>query len=157
MTEMHTTQIHATDRRAQPTAVMRDNVPVDEMPAFFAKAFATTYAVMQRQGRQPAGPPFGLYHGMPGRTVDVEAGFPLSEPITPQDGVVDGILPGGPAVEAVHVGPYDTLQETYTDVLRWMGEQGMKPTGLMWEAYLTDPATAPDPATWETLVVQPVA
>ena len=151
------TEPRITTLTEQPTAVVRDQVAVDAMPEFFARAFTLAMEALTRQGVQPAGPPFGYYHGMPTDTVDVEAGFPVSEPIDPGDGVLGGTLPAGRAVEALHIGPYDTLVSTYELVRQWMDQQGLEPSPDMWESYLSDPETEPDPANWKTLVVWPVS
>jgi AraC family transcriptional regulator len=37
-----------------------------------------------------------------------------------------------------------------------MRDQGLSAAGAPWETYLTDPGERPDPATWETEIVQPV-
>jgi len=80
----------------------------------------------------------------------------VSSPVTDVDDVVASSLPGGRVVEAVHVGPYDTLAETYREVEQWMVGQGLRPGAVTWESYLTDPAAQPDPSTWRTLVMWPV-
>jgi effector-binding domain-containing protein len=49
------------------------------------------------------------------------------------------MLPGGPAVQVVHVGPYDTLSESYERLARWAGDQGLALGPVMWETYLTEP------------------
>jgi effector-binding domain-containing protein len=145
-------EIRTVEMTQQPTAVLRDTVATDELPTFFARAFATTAAAIARQGRAPAGPPFGLYHGMPSATVDVEAGFPVTAPLEPDGEVVPSTLPGGPAVEAVHVGPYDTMGETYGQVEQWMVGQRLVPGAVVWESYLSDPEREPEPATWRTVI-----
>jgi len=66
------------------------------------------------------------------------------------------VLPGGRAVSAIHVGPFDTLEQTYTELMAWMAEQRLQPAEHMWEIYLSDPATEPDPSTWRTQIVWPV-
>jgi effector-binding domain-containing protein len=63
----------------------------------------------------------------------------------------------GRAVEAVHVGPDDTLPTTYGQVLQRIEEDGRQPSSTMWEYYLSDPETEPDPSTWRTRVVWPEA
>lgn len=151
------TGVRLVQRPEQPTAVVREKVPMNELPEFFGRAFGAVMAAVQNQGVQLAGPPFGRYLSMPTETVDVEAGFPVSAPFTASAEVAAGTLPACQAFEATHTGPYDTLGITYDAIQERMKEQGFSPADSMWEYYLSDPATEPDPATWKTLVVWPVA
>lgn len=151
------TAIRLVQRTEQPTAVVREKVSMNGLPEFFGRAYGAVMAAAQQQGVQLAGPPFGRYLGMPTDTVDVEAGFAVSAPFTASAGVVAGTLPACQAFEATHTGPYDTLTTTYDAIQARMKEEGFRPADSMWEYYLSDPATEPDPATWKTLVVWPVA
>ena len=98
---------------------------------------------------------------MPTDVVDVEAGFPLAAPFSKPGrcghGCDAGTLPAGPAYEALHVGPYESLPRTYGAIMARMREDGGSPGEAMWEYYLSDPGAEPDPAKWQTLVVWPVA
>ncbi len=145
-------EIRTIETTGQHTCVMRGKMPVEELPSFFARAFTATAAAIAQQGQVPAGPPFGLYRGMPTSVVDVEVGFPVASPVEPTGDVVPSTLPGGRAVEAVHVGPYDTMVETYGQVEQWMIGQRLVPGPLVWETYLSDPEREPDPATWRTVI-----
>lgn len=149
-------EIAVTEHTEQPTAVVRERVRLDQLPGFFSRAFREAAAALQAQGRHPSGPPFGKYTGMPTEAVDVEAGFPVSQPIAPAGEVVPGVLPGGRVVEAMHVGPYDTIQDTYAELRRYFAEHGLTPGEVMWEVYLSDPQRQPDPATWRTGICWPV-
>jgi effector-binding domain-containing protein len=93
---------------------------------------------------------------MPTDSVDVEAGFPASAAITASGDVVPGTLPGGRVAEATHVGPYDTIQQTYGELQRYVADAGLTPGDVMWECYLSDPQSQPDPATWRTTICCPV-
>ena len=161
MTEINparTPEIKSAELQEQPTAVLRETVPMDALRQFFDRAYSSVMSAVQQQHVQLAGPPFALYRGMPTDVVDVEAGFPLAAPYPGGDGgVTAGMLPAGRALEAMHVGPYETLPETYNAVMARMQEDGLTPGNAMWEYYLTDPAAEPDPATWKTLIVWPVA
>lgn len=150
----HPRKVHLTE---QPVAVVRERVPMASLTDFFGRAFGTVMAAAQKQGASPAGPPFALYRGMPSETVDVEAGFPIAGNFTEADGVASGTLPETDALEALHVGPYDTLENTYHAILGQMEAEGLTPSDTMWEYYLTDPEAEPDPAKWQTRVVWPVA
>ena len=152
-----TPEIKSTDRQEQPTAVLRETVPMSALREFFGRAYSSVMAAVQQQDVQLAGPPFALYRGMPTDVVDVEAGFPLAAPFPGGDGgVVAGVLPAGRALEAMHVGPYETLPETYGKVMARMQAEGLTPGDTMWEYYLSDPGTEPDPSAWKTLIVWPV-
>ncbi|MFB8148134.1 GyrI-like domain-containing protein [Microbacterium sp. NPDC056003] len=149
------TDIQVTNRGDTPTAGVRGTVSMEGLTEFFSHAFSETMRVLAAQGVQPSGPPFGKYYGMPGATVDVEAGFPVLTPVTPDGEVAPGVLPGGQVVEAVHVGPYDTLTQTYALVEQFFAATGRTAGEVMWESYLSDPAEEPDPATWRTLISWP--
>ncbi|WP_194408833.1 GyrI-like domain-containing protein [Microbacterium cremeum] len=150
------TDIEVTERAEVLTAGVRKTVPTDELTDFFSHAFAETMRVLTAQGVQPAGPPYGKYYGMPGAAVDVEAGFPVAAPVTGSGEVEPGLLPGGSVVEAVHIGPYDTLVQTYAAIEDFVAVRGLTPSDVMWESYLSDPEVEPDPATWRTLISWPV-
>jgi effector-binding domain-containing protein len=129
---------------------------MDELSSVFDRAFHVVLEVVQAQGRSVTGPPFGYYPRMPGATVAVAAGFPVEAPITPSGDVTALELPGGRAVTAVHVGPFDTLERTYHELLEWAKAEGLVLADEVWESYLTDPRTEPDPARWQTAITWPL-
>jgi effector-binding domain-containing protein len=136
------------------TAVVRAVVPIRDLPAFLSHAFAATADAVARQGIHVTGPPLALYRSVPGDTVDVEAGYPVATEVASEGEVRPSSVPGGDAVETVHIGPYETLGDTYREMAGWMERHGRRPATLTWELYLTDPE---DPAGPETLVVWPIA
>ena len=150
------TEIRIVDLEQQPTAVVSEQVPMDALTEFFGRAFSTVMEVTGRQGVMVTGPPFALYPGVPTETIAVEAGFPTTAVVEADGDVRPGVLPAGRAAEAVHVGPYDTLSQTYEEIMRWVVDQGLTSGWDMWEQYLTDPGSEPDPATWRTRVFCPV-
>lgn len=144
-------------RAEQPTAVVHEKVPMKELPQFFARAYGQVFGAMQAEGLTPAGPPFALYFGMPTDTVEVEAGFPVSEKLEAQRGaVLPGTLPGGRCVHGLHLGPYETMKKTYDELWKWAGEKQLRPHAEMWESYLSDPKAEPDPTRWRTEIFWPV-
>ena len=146
-----------TQLKPQPTAVVKGQVRFDQLPAFFGRAFTATMSVIERQGLRAIGPPFAYYPAVPTTVVTLEAGFPTSEVVEPEGTVVGLELPGGGAVTTVHIGPYDEMEETYARMQTWMADHGYDPAPGMWEVFLTDSATEPDPRRWRTRIVWPVA
>ncbi len=141
----------------QHLVAVHGEVRPDALPDFFGGAFTTVMEAIGRAGVVPTGPPIGYYPAMPTDVVVVEAGFPTAEPVDAGDGVHTLTLPGGPAVVAEHIGPYDTMEQTYEELGTWMTEQGLTPRSGPWETYLTDPSAEPDPAKWCTRITWPVS
>jgi effector-binding domain-containing protein len=148
------------ERAPTPVLTIRLHTAVEEIPASLAVALPEVWKAAEASGLAPDGPPFTRYLAELSdlaRDLDYEAGVPLPLPAAVARGrAVPGELPGGTLAVAWHVGPYDTLGETYGALLAWIGEQGRTVAGPMWEVYWTDPATEPDPARWRTEVIVPV-
>lgn len=140
----------------QPTTGIRRRVRTGELPAFFDDVFHEVFDALKDAGVEPSGAPFARYRGAVGETVDVEAGFPVAEPVPVSGELVAGALPAARAVEAVHTGPYDTMRTTYEAIEAWLAEQGLTALDDMWEIYESGPESDPDPATWRTRIVWPV-
>ena len=144
----------------QPVATMRRTTTLDSVGAALHAILPPVWSYLEAQGVPAAGPPFVRYHAREGERVDIEAGFPVAAPLDAPEGageVAGSELPGGPAVAAWHVGPYDTLSETYAALEAWLAAQGRAPAGAPWEVYWTDPGAEPDPSRWRTEIVWPIS
>jgi effector-binding domain-containing protein len=141
----------------QEAIAVRGDVTIADLPTFFEEAFAAAAAAAEASGVEIVGPPFGFYPEMPTDTVVVEAGFPVSAAVETAGDAHRLVLPGGRAVRAVHVGPYETMETTYAELRSWMAEHGHVPAASVWESYLSDPRAEPEPATWRTGIIWPIA
>ena len=103
------------------------------------------------------GEPFAFYPSEPADLIEVEAGVVTAVPVETSGEVVVSSLPGGRVVTALHVGPYEQLENSYRDLLAELDRAGLalRPVG-MWEVYLTDPDEEPDPAKWRTRLYVPI-
>jgi effector-binding domain-containing protein len=141
----------------QTVAAIRAEVPMAELTSMFDRSFHAVMAAVDEQGLSITGPPFGFYPRMPDATVEVVVGFPISGVMEPHGEVIPFELPGGPAVTAVHVGPYERLEETYRELSGWASSEGIQLSDQMWESYLSDPSAEPDPQMWRTAITWPLA
>jgi effector-binding domain-containing protein len=77
----------------------------------------------------------------------VDVGFPVASAQLPK-GTTDvkaGQTPTGPALKALHRGPYATLRHTYDSIGEHLKRIGAPMPAVSWEVYLNDPqTTAPD-------------
>lgn len=89
--------------------------------------------------------------------VDVEAGVPVGKTIPDSGRVKVYELPGmEQAACTVYTGPYDTIGEAYSAIMKWTEENGYQITGPDRELYLTSPADTQDPAKYVTEIQFPV-
>jgi effector-binding domain-containing protein len=130
------------DLQEQHTAVVRGTAAVSDLPDFLGTAFTETAAAAQGQGVGPAGPPFGRYRRNDDGTFDVEAGFPVSAPVSPVGRVESGTLPGGRVARTLHVGEYAAVAAAYGAAEEYALTQGYEPAETPWECYLDEPEVA---------------
>ncbi|HEX8865176.1 MAG TPA: GyrI-like domain-containing protein [Lentzea sp.] len=139
----------------QPTAVAEATLSLPEIGPWLTKTYNDIAAVLAGCGIEPTGPPFARYHQLGGGLFRVEAGFPVGVAIDRADGVHPSVLPGGPVVKTVHLGPYEAMWSAYDALASWLRARGGENEGDAWEVYYSDPELERDPATWRTGVVQP--
>ena len=133
-----------------PALEIRAQVPQRDLPEFFGAAFHELAALA---GDQLGGSPFAIYHAFDS-TIDVSAVVPLRGRVEPRGRVSAIDLPGGPAVQIKHVGPYEDLGETYRSLQDWLESNHRTREGDVREIYVSMP-TVP-PADQVTYVIQPL-
>jgi len=154
---MSTPAIERRELQPQPALIVKRRVARSEIATTIAESLGKTFPYALQNGLAIAGRPFVRYSDVGPGLMTMETGTPLASP-APGVGEIEAItLPGGPAAVAIHMGPYDKLQDTYAAMERWMQEQGVRAAGSPWESYITDPAEHPDPADWRTDVFWPIA
>lgn len=146
------------DRPAQPYVGVREHITMSTFPVI-ADRFGEIFGWLAEQGIEAAGAPFFRYRTIDmERSLEVEAGIPVAEPVAPSLPVFADTLPPGRYVDLDYVGhPQGLLAET-TRLLQWADEQGLSfdhrdcPAGDAWasrlEIYHTDPAEQPDLNQW---------
>jgi effector-binding domain-containing protein len=135
------------------TAVIHGVVPMAEIADFFDRSFFELATVLDGQGIAPTGPAFARYASPPGETADLEVGFPVREPLTPEGSVCPSSLPAGRVARLVHAGGYGELGESWGRLGAWIAEQGLTPGAELWEVYVTEPNPDMDPTDLRTELV----
>jgi AraC family transcriptional regulator len=153
---MPTLSIERRELPAEPILFVRQRAARHELSGAIGQGVGQVYMHAQKAGLALAGHPFTRYVSAGPGLLTIEVGFRLAGKAAGEGDVEAGELQGGPAVVAVHGGPYEQLAETYAAMERWMDQNGLSPAGAAWEWYVTDPADHPDPANWRTEVYWPV-
>jgi len=156
------------DLAPQPVLLVRRRVSRSEIAPTIGSVLPGIFQYAQQHGIALAGHPLTRYVEISAGLLTIEpamrvvgsekhAARPATRPPeSTETGVVEDILPGGPAATTVHAGSYETLHEAYAAIEMWIESHGFHSAGAPWESYITDPAEYPDPKDWKTEVSWPI-
>ena len=157
---MHTEtmRIETVQTKSQPMLYVRrtSTMAPDDIGKAMGEAFGALGKYIGENQVAVAGPALAIYHDYSEQGVTMDIGFPVAAGAEAGGEIQLGETPGGKALKAVHIGPYDTLRNTYDALGDHMKENGIATPPLSWEVYVSDPATTP-PAELVTEIFMPVA
>jgi AraC family transcriptional regulator len=142
---------------AQPSLLVRRRIRRADIAKTIGASLPLVFKHAQQVGGAMASAPLARYSERGPGMITIETGFIVAAPVPGGDEVEAVTLPAGQAACATHMGPYDTLQETYAAMEIWIEERGLKPAAACWEIYITDPGQVPDPKDWRTEIYWPVS
>lgn len=134
--------------------MVRRRLDAAELTSWTAGVLGTVATHLQRIGVPTTGEPFVRFFER-GPSMDVEAGFPVADRVTPKDEVKLSSLPGGPAVATWHRGHPDHLGAAFEAIDAWLERQAAEATEPPWVVHHPDPEAPPETDTWMSEVIQP--
>ena len=112
--------------------------------AVLTVAYAKLGAYLQQNGLAMQGPPLTITTSYDKNGWKFDAGAPVARnDIATREDIQAGSTYAGPAVQFVHVGPYDKIGDTIMKAYAWLAVQGYKPKDRLIEDYISDPGTTP--------------
>jgi hypothetical protein len=130
----------------QPFAYISRSAALPDMPKVMGEGFGTLGALFAKAKAQMMGPPLAHYLSFRDGRATFDMGFPVRAEDTAAlkaAGLSVGQTPGGAAMKAIHVGPYDTVSRTYDAMGNEMRLRNIAGTEDMWERYLSGPEVQP--------------
>lgn len=150
-------EIHVVDRPALRVVAKRVPTAIETIGTTLEQAFGEIYPAISAAGIEASGPPFVIYHSLPlyGVALDIEICAPVDGPFTPPTPWQMTELPAGTFASCLHIGPYDTVEATYSAMTSWIPIHGLEISGPPREVYMSEPSTPPEET--RTIVEFPVA
>ncbi len=113
-------------------------------PADIAVAMAAAYSeisvFMNYGGINMTGQPMAITRAWEEGSYQFDAAIPVDFiPAELTGNINSGLSPSGPAVRAVHHGPYDQMMPTYEKLAAYMSAHGLSQGKVSWEHYISDP------------------
>lgn len=154
---MITQQIESMEVQVEPTPALQlrstSTTDAAAISAAVSAAFKTMGEFMGQHAITPTGPPRIIYTAWNDKETRFILAFPVAGPlpeIGPAEVVSAGVLPGAQALRFEHVGPYETIRNTYERIDAWLkehkaieGRSDWQRYMPMWEEYINDPETTP--------------
>lgn len=144
--------------KPQPFAYITLTAKMPEMPKVMGEGFDRLSAAFAEARAEMAGMPLCHYTDYDEQSATFEFGFPARPDQVDAlraAGLSIGETPSGRSMKAIHIGPYDTIVETYNKMTEAMKKQGFEGTKDMWESYFSPPDTPPEQI--KTEVIWPVS
>lgn len=112
-------------------------------------------ALAQAEGQMNGAPMF-IVHEYKEGSMDAEFAFPIADSVALDTSFHLGFIPGGRAISALHVGPYETSGSTWEKLDDYVVKQAYKIRHAPYELYVNDPADVSGPEEYQTLIVYPI-
>lgn len=114
-----------------------------DLSSIYAASYQKIIEEMKKQGADFAGAPISITTFFDMETGDVKfnPAIPVNiENIKEAGEIKAGKTYAGKVLKALHVGPYNTVDQTYTKMQEYMKINGLEENGNSWEEYIDDPA-----------------
>jgi effector-binding domain-containing protein len=147
---------HITQTTEQTTALIHFTVPREQISSVMGPGVAEVMAAISAQGIAPTGPWFTHHFRRPTDTFDFEICVPVSQPIAPDGRVVPGTWPAMKVARTIFQGNYSGLPAAWGEFQAWIADNGHKTAIDLWERYLINPDSTPNPADWRTELNRPL-
>lgn len=156
------TPVHVDRVPAAHTLSYRGPVVYRDIPVFLGRAYPALGAVAERRGATVTGPSGALYpHAIDDdEAQEIEAFLPVADPVAldPEDApVVLGELPAARVAVAVHIGGYDSIDDSYRQLGAWVGLHATPSDQPVREAYVVSYGDVDDPSQFRTEIQWPIA
>ncbi len=129
---------------AKPIVYVKGSGTWDKAFVTISGALKKVEAYVAKAGLKTDGLPMTIFLATDDRGFDYEAAVPLAEAPkdTPHGEIVVGQSPDGHALEFVHRGSYEALDDTYEAITNYLDDKRLESKNVLIEQYVTDPVTA---------------
>ena len=127
-------------------ASKRTAVTMENIHEAIGEMSARLLSYLSQQGKGMSGPPYLKYMNMSPdfSEFEIEWGFPVEKPVPASGEFYMSQTYGGRAIVATHKGPYSTLEEAYSAIMKYEREYALKNTGVYYDVYLNDADETPE-------------
>ena len=148
-------KVELSEEKVQPVVSIRTTTKLELLPQVIGESYLKIMSYLQELGEQPVFAPFTAYHNLDMQNLDVETGFPVARLLPAKDNMKVREIPAGNMVSSMYKGPYRGMEQPYSEMAKWIKENGYNATGICYEYYFNSPQEVPE-SELLTKIVMPV-
>lgn len=116
-----------------------------EIATAMGEGFAAVFGFVGQHGITPLAMPMSVYLGMDPTILRFRAAVIVSadDAAKATGDIKSDVLPAGPAMTTTHVGSYDAMSDTHSQMWNHMEAEGIAGGMPVWEIYVDDPGNTP--------------
>jgi len=126
---------------AKPIVYLKGTGTWDNAYETITNSFKSLKAYIDKEGLKADGPATTIFTSTDDAGFQFKAAIPIAEPPKnpPHGDIAVGTSPQGRALEFVHRGSYDAMDNTYEAITNYLDEKRLEAKDLFIEQYVTDP------------------
>jgi effector-binding domain-containing protein len=126
---------------AKPIVYLKGTGTWDNAYETITNSFKLLKAYIDKEGLKADGPAMTIFTSTDDAGFQFQAAIPIAEPPKnpPHGDIAVGTSPQGRALEFVHRGSYDAMDNTYEAITNYLDEKRLEAKDLFIEQYVTDP------------------
>jgi effector-binding domain-containing protein len=126
---------------AKPIVYVKGSGSWDNAFETISKSLKSLKAYVDKEGLKTDGPAMTIFTSTDDTGFQFEAAIPIAEPPKnpPHGDIAVGTSPQGRALEFVHRGSYDAMDNTYEAITNYLDEKRLEAKDMFIEQYVTDP------------------
>lgn len=135
---------------------IRSKIAAKDLQQTLASSYGKLSEFCAENSIEMAGMPMAIYYTWENDSTDMIAAFPVSEEMEGTDGIEYGVMSASKAVTTIHMGSYESSENTHMTIGQYVEENGFDISGPVCEIYLNDPTTVSEDNI-QTKIIYPIA
>ena len=145
-------KIELTEQKSQLSIAVKKRANMKNLKALIDESYNKIYDYLTELKELPSGAPYVAYLGI-GDEFDIEIGFPVDVGLPCNDDLYMSRTYEGKIVTGVYKGPYNGLEQAYSQIFEFINKNKLEPTGVYYDYYLNDPSITPEDELLTKIVV----
>ena len=132
-------RIETIKRSKQPVLSIKTTTNMEKLPMLIGEIYGKIESYLKEIGEFPEDIPFVRFFNMEIENLEVEIGFPVYKELPEKGDIKFDYLPEMKAVYSMYLGPYQEMETSYNEVMKWIETNNLIPDGTFLEYYYNSP------------------